>query len=152
MELKKKTTITLLTMMLVAAAATKADTGYSLASLNGNYGYTSQGTYQANIPVVAVGLLQTDGAGNLSGRETAQVYGAGSVIRTYKGTYTVNADGTGSLVINYDPSPADPTDANGNDIAVLNISYSFVIVNGKTEIHGVRLENGAVVTANFTKQ
>jgi hypothetical protein len=157
MNWKKKISLTVAIVAVAIAAwigarTAAADTGYSLSSLNGSYGYMIQGTYSGSTPLVGIGVLQADGQGNISGSETSQFYGQGSMSRTYTGSYAVNPDGTGTVTLNYAPSPSDPTDGNGNDIAVLTVSYSFVIVNSKAEFHAIRSDNGAIVTASFTKQ
>ena len=71
----------------------------SVATLRGSYGFTFTGT--ANTPGGpsqrgGVGRIVFDGLGNLIGTVTANTDGA-VLRRTFVGTYTVEADCTGSL-------------------------------------------------------
>lgn len=77
---------------------------YDVSSLNGGYAYNLNGSATDPISgsltrVAEVGLLTADGAGNVSGTDSVMV--AGSLIRrTFTGSYTINPDGTGALVLN----------------------------------------------------
>jgi hypothetical protein len=64
----------------------------------------------------------------------------------------VHADGTGTMDVAFTPSPNDPTDADGNDIALLNSAYNFVIVGNKTQLRAMRGDASLNVTASFTAQ
>jgi hypothetical protein len=69
------------------------------ASITGNYGYSLSGlvvsTGQA--PFVAAGTMTFDGSGNLTGKDTATE--GSSVSRTFTGTYSMNADCSGTVTV-----------------------------------------------------
>ncbi len=99
----------LLSAMLLAGLAPAAhaqgeNTGCSLSTLKGAYSVQGQGTIVAQLPgfpappfpfaEVAIDFL--DGAGNISGKFTANVNGV-AIPGTVSGTYTVNSDCTGTI-------------------------------------------------------
>ena len=137
------------------APAAKAANGRSLSSVKGTYGYTLQGTLGNTTPLAGIGMLVADGNGGLSGTETLQVYGQGTQTNAFLGTYLVNSDGTGTMVINYPVAPApaqDPDNPNFNVPQAVTAKYDFVIVNGVAQIKGMRSENGIIATADFRVQ
>jgi hypothetical protein len=70
----------------------------SLATVAGTYGLTTTGSIPALGPVSAVGLVTIDKSGSLSGSQTRSLNGA-VADETFTGTATVNADCTGTDVI-----------------------------------------------------
>ncbi len=88
----------------VAAAADSKQC--SLAKVAGSYGYTTSGFVAtptgAFVPVAGAGRIVFDGHGNVSGSQTRVVAGS-SLDETYSGTYTVNADCTGSFTVLVQP-------------------------------------------------
>jgi hypothetical protein len=73
----------------------------SLATLKGSYGYTAAGTIPGVGDFAAVGIFTSDGAGQVSGADTAGVSIGVIEQRTFSGTYTVDADCTGSLTLQF---------------------------------------------------
>jgi hypothetical protein len=75
----------------------ECDNGYSEKTLAGCFGWSStafvNNTSQAS---AAIGLMHLDGAGGLYGWYSGD-YVSTPVQKTYKGTYTVNPNGTGHL-------------------------------------------------------
>ena len=75
---------------------------YNLTSLNGAYAFDIAGSaYDLNgYPdlIFEMGMLTADGAGNLTGNGTLSLNGS-IIRRTFTGTYTINPDGTGSMVL-----------------------------------------------------
>ena len=135
----------------------KASNGFTSASLKGIYGYTVQGTLGMTTPMAAMGVLTADGNGGISGTETLQVYGQGTQITQFQGSYSVDAGGTGTMVINYPalPAPPDSGDPDNPPLpspAPVVARYSFVIVNGVAELRGMRSDNGIIATAAFRQQ
>src|SRR5258708_39681931 len=59
-------------------------------------------------PITETGRLALDGAGNVSGSDTVSINGD-IIRRTFLGNYTVNPDGTGTLLLN--PSWGPPIHA-----------------------------------------
>jgi hypothetical protein len=77
---------------------------YDVSSVNGAYIYSINGSALDPISgsttrIVEAGRLTADGAGNLSGADTVIVDGS-VTRRTFWGTYAINPDGTGALVLN----------------------------------------------------
>ncbi|MGH8067875.1 MAG: hypothetical protein ACRERE_22145 [Candidatus Entotheonellia bacterium] len=73
----------------------------SLSTLRGSYGYTATGTIPNVGDLAAVGILTSDGTGQVSGADTAAASIGVIEQRTFRGTYTVNADCTGSLTLQF---------------------------------------------------
>ena len=99
--------ITLITSSLPALAAQ-----CSLASVSGSYGYTSAGFVAtptgAFVPAAAAGRIVFDRHGNVAGTQTRVVAGS-ALDETYSGTYTVNADCTGSFTVVVQPDTRTST-------------------------------------------
>jgi hypothetical protein len=99
---------------------TECDNGFSEKTLAGCFGWSST-AYVGNTTqaTAAIGLMHLDGAGQLKGWYSGSYLGSPTV-RDYKGTYTVNPNGTGHLrwIDNY---------GNGDE-------FDFVIVKGGDEV------------------
>ena len=104
------------------------DFGCSNATLKGEYAF---GVTNLTIPQVVAGIKVFDGNGNLTQRD----YSGNSVPAEFaprgqeRGTYTVNPDCTGSMVINLNVPGAPPP----NGV----IEILFVISDGGRHIHEV---------------
>ena len=107
-------------------------------SLKGTYGLSCEGTIVGVGPLAVVSVLTADGDGNSSGAETLSVNGTIIPGVTFTGTYTVNADCTGSLVTT---TP---------DSSVTN--HNFVIDDNKKEIRIIVAEPGRVIVCIGRKQ
>ena len=112
----------------VARAGGTDDYGCSNATLKGEYAF---GVTNLTIPRVVAGIKVFDGNGNLTQRD----YIGDSVPAEFapkgqeRGTYTVNPDCTGSMVINLNVPGAPPP----NGV----IQILFVISDGGRHIHEV---------------
>jgi hypothetical protein len=109
-----------------AGPVVHAQSGCSVATLAGTYGFNNPGFVTADhsvkgaeVPFAAVGVLTLDGAGNVSGTYTLAIKGEISSGNTVSGTYTVNSDCTGSTTVQGAPNS------------------NFVILGGGTEIFGI---------------
>ncbi|MFO1076324.1 MAG: hypothetical protein U1E73_01200 [Planctomycetota bacterium] len=91
---------------------------YNLRSLRGRHGFTYQGNSGLGL-VASSGRIDFDGFGNLLADYTTSVGGV-AFTGSFTGTYTVNANGTGSVTLNL-PQPG--AQAHGN----------FVLVDGGDE-------------------
>ena len=84
----------------------------SLASVAGSYGYTTSGFVATPagtfVPAAAAGKITFDRNGNVSGTQTRVVAGS-SLDETYAGTYSVNADCTGSFTVLVQPDTRTST-------------------------------------------
>jgi hypothetical protein len=87
---------------LATVMSSAAHASCSLANVAGSYGYTTSGFVAtptgAFVPVSAAGRIVFDRDGNVSGTQTRVVAGS-SLDETYSGTYSVNADCTGSFTV-----------------------------------------------------
>jgi hypothetical protein len=73
------------------------DTPYTVASLEGDYGFV--GTYSGDVARL-VGTAYFDGKGSLTNGSAKVVISNGTVVPiTYAGVYTINSDGSGKLTI-----------------------------------------------------
>jgi hypothetical protein len=122
-----------------------AHEGCSLRTLNGSYGGTGTGwiatgpppTLTSNtIPIAVVALQTFDGAGNFSSSNTTNLGGL-VFTSTGSGTYTVNADCTGSVTSNM---------SNGEVI-----HFSFVAVDNGRQLQNVSTDPGIVASSTATK-
>ena len=117
-----------LALSALSGAARADGTGCSNATLQGEYAF---GVTNLTIPQVVAGIKIFDGRANLTQRD----YIGSSVPAEFappgqeRGTYTVNPDCTGSMVINLDVAGAPPP----NGV----IDILFVISNGGRHVHEV---------------
>ena len=132
--------------------AAHAATGYSLASVKGTYGYIVQGQMGNNNPIVAIGILAADGIGGVSGTETLQTIGTYAEPQAFQGSYTVDRDGSGTLVLNFPAGAVDSAHPDAVPTQGATVRYRFVIVNNKVELKGVRADNRSFATASFSLQ
>lgn len=70
----------------------------TLNSLRGRHGFTYSGSLQGVGPIASSGPIHFDGHGNLTARYTTSINGS-TFTGNFTGTYTVNPDGTGSVVL-----------------------------------------------------
>ncbi len=123
--------LALLTLGALGPASTAAFARCTNRSLAGSYGFTIQGTKLGGMGFVGqqvgVALAQFDGDGNFTQIDTVTI--AGNVVSDFThspatGTYTVNADCTGSFTINFtDGRPP--------------VAANFVLVDNGNEIDTV---------------
>jgi hypothetical protein len=108
------------------------------ASFKGTYGTSCEGTVVGVGPLTVVSILTADGGGNISGVETLSVNGGITPGVTLTGTYSVDADCTGSIV-------TTTPDGSVTD-------HDFVLDDNKKEIRIIVTEPGAVVVCTGRKQ
>jgi hypothetical protein len=110
-------------------------------TLSGDYGSTAQGVLLPNpglppeLPFTSVGVTHFDGKGNFTGREHTVVNGTEQEVdwTTNSGTYTVNLDCTGKIVLNTPNSP-------------VSLNIFFVIVRHGTEFRSILGDRGALAS------
>jgi hypothetical protein len=139
-------TLVALALVLTKPAAVKAQTGCSVATLSGGYGYAWHGFFLSHpgapvagwVPFASSGIRTYDGNGSLSGSQTSNL--AGSVFpEAYTGTYTVNSDCTGSATMNFPRGEI--------------VTENFTIVDGAKEIERIAtVQRGGVVSGSLKKQ
>ena len=121
--------------------AVYAQSGCSVATLNGSYGFSDsgfspKGTHgSAKFPVAAAGVGTFDGAGSFSAIFAQSFDGTSSLANSATGTYTVNSDCTGAL-----------TSTNGPD------NFAFVIVSGGADVLATDISPGTTAKLEFKKQ
>ena len=121
-----------------------AQSGCSVATLSGNYGFIQPAGFtrlhpkSPSVPWQFEGLLTFDGSGNASATYATAVNGQVFTNQTTAGTYTVNSNCTGSLAWT-------SGDAAG-------LTYNFVIVNGGNDIFAVDTSSGDTASVILKKQ
>jgi hypothetical protein len=110
---------------------------FSVASLNGSYGFSGSGTlgfgrYAASV----VGTTSYDGAGGCNVKARLNVTGVLVPLTTATCSYTVNPDGTGTLNVALNEG--------------LSFISSFVILDGGNELHFVLTDPFNSTVANGT--
>ena len=108
------------------------------ASFKGTYGASCEGTIVGVGPLAVVSVLTADGNGNISGVETLSVNGVITSGVSLTGTYSVDADCTGSIV------------TTAPDGAVTD--HDFVLDDNKKEFRLMPTETGFVAVCIFRKQ
>jgi hypothetical protein len=97
-----------------------AQSGCSNNSLRGNYGFQIRGTIVGFGPIVGVALVTFDGGGNFTQTDNVSVNGFPQMVnRPGSGTYSVNADCTGTQTLNSGGQVVHTTfviAANGNQV------------------------------------
>ena len=122
--------------------AAYAQSGCSVATLNGSYGWTysgfsAKGTHGTTMfPVDAAGTATFDGAGNFSVTFALSFDGTSSLGNSATGTYTVNSDCTGVLT----------STSGGTD------NFAFVIVSGGADVLATDISPGTTANLEFKKQ
>lgn len=147
--MKHLATFIVLTTAFGLGIATQAQAGEdkacSNASLQGSFGYSSTGTLLDSYvpppfagPFAEVGRQTFDGKGNTSG--TATISSNGNINRvTIQGTYTVNADCTGSMTLFIPDFGA-------------TVHADFVIDRDGAEIRAIVTETGVIESRVYRKQ
>jgi hypothetical protein len=121
-----------------------AQSGCDATTLSGAYGYNLAGfAYDAQgnfYTLASTGRLVPDGNGGLAGSETFSLDG-NILHRNYTGTYTVNADCTGSMVWQVPQGTA-----------TANIHADFVAVNNAREINLIQTDTDIIFNGVLKKQ
>lgn len=121
----------------------RAQDGCTNASFKGAYGFALNGFYYdqfGNQSVYAAnGRTVADGAGALAGTETVSFDGAIQRNLTLAGTYTVNADCTGTW--NF-------TDSKGAAVG----NFDVVMTSGGKQVQLVEYDRGVIISGTATQQ
>jgi hypothetical protein len=142
--MKRKTTILISTLMfLVGISATistmapeaRAQGNCNLQTVKGSYGYLSTGSFFGT-PLASVGSMTLDGAGNISGNDTNS-FGGSVSSNPFTGSYSVNADCTGTLAVSF---------------GFFTIDNHMVIVDNGKEIFVIETNPGSVATLVLKRQ
>ncbi len=136
-----RTTLGLILFVVLASLVPAANArSCSLQGVSGRYGYTISGTIPTLGAVAAVGNVSLDAEGNVTGAQTASFNGA-IVKETLSGTYTVNADCTGTATISVFRS----------GVLVRTSNFDVVWDNNQRELRAIFLTAGTVLTVNGRK-
>ena len=87
--------VTAFASLLGLGIDSRAQAECSTASLKGTFGLTCQGTL-GGLPAAEVGVATYDGRGHVVGKSTISLNGTVTTDVPFEGTYTLNADCTGS--------------------------------------------------------
>ncbi len=121
------------TCLLSLGVGSHAQAACSEASLKGTYALSCTGT-DNGAPIAIVGLMTLDGKGQLSVTNTISLNGTILQGVSATGTYTVNADCTGSTVIDE------------------SLHYNLAISDNTREFYSIQTDPGTVVTCRKKKQ
>jgi hypothetical protein len=103
----------------------RAQNACSAASLQGSYGLAVDGFFYDVNGFQGVydsaGVAVADGAGNITGTDTVNIDGTPTRGRKFTGTYTVNADCSGTMILK---------DSSGNPIT----NMDMVVTNGGKDV------------------
>ena len=123
--------------MLMCSSCLAAQT-CSTESLKGAYGFSVKGTnVVANVQFAITGRFESDGEGHFAGAGSESV--SGSVFHTaFQGTYEINADCTGSAILQF-----------SNNVAA---HLEFVLVDDAAEILIIDTDQGTIETGVAKKQ
>ena len=142
--MKRKLWITTLVVLSAALLASTAPSVHadscSLGGVAGRYGYTTSGTIPTLGAVAGVGHVSLDRTRNLTGSQTVSFNGA-IASETLSGTYSVNADCTGSATISVFRSGVLVR------TSVLNLVYD----DHQREIRAIFTTAGTAITVNARK-
>lgn len=140
----KRILLSLLIMLLAAANSFARDRSqaFSNADIKGSYGLLAQGTSadpgaQISFPAVYVGIVSSDGNGDLQGNGTINPGGPLSGLTpgqavTLTGTYSVDTDGTGN-VTGSGAGVNDPPSVLGAGALVIELSNQIQVVSTQTD-------------------
>ena len=113
----------------------------SSRSISGNYGMTVNASNVVapgvSIPIVAVGLINFNGEGTLTGTATTS-FGGGVGTDSVTGVYSVESNCTGSFSVTF---------SNG-----FTINHNFVLVDEGKEIIFIQTDQNTVTTGRFRRQ
>jgi hypothetical protein len=119
--------LTFLTVSSMAAAAPTAR--FSVGDVRGGYGFSVLG-FAASMASAGAGVFTADGKGNITaGQLTLNVNGV-SCHSTLNGTYTVNADGSGTLTLILTEDPA----SSAKNCQSLATHFSLALTDGGRQI------------------
>ena len=120
---------------------------FSSKSLVGDYVFAENGTVGANFGLAAIGRLTFDGNGGVTGWEIVRNSNR-NVTTTCTGSYTVEADGRGTLILTHTDATA------GEEAPTTQSAYEFVVYGAGPvgeRLSAIRSDNGTAVNVHLTK-
>jgi hypothetical protein len=108
--------------------------GFSQASMKGSFAGTFSGniyTGSQHLPILGTGIYIADGAGNLTGHETYTVAST-PCEATIKGTYTIEADGSGTDTVTFTTSSPGCTSGTYKQSLAIARSGQLVLLSNTT--------------------
>ncbi len=117
-------------------------TGCNAAMVAGGYSYSVNGTVFSAGTLAGfysiVGVLTADGVGSLSGTDTISENGQVQSGRTYTGTYSVQANCSGTMTLNYTGQQAVP--------------FAIAVSNSGYQVGFLQMNNGTVGVGTAIRQ
>jgi hypothetical protein len=114
----------------------------SASMFTGGYSYNVNGTiFNAGALVgyySVVGVLTADGVGSVSGTDTISENGTVLSGRLFTGTYSVQANCSGTVTLNY--------------VGQTPVSFSIAVSNSGSQVAFLQLSNGAVAAGTAMRQ
>lgn len=142
-----------LTLFVGTSTSVQAVQGNTVSSITGDFILDEAGTV-GNRPYLGIGLVKLDGKGGVQGITTMSGKGTGTVTSTVSGSYVVNNDGTGSMVLRYSSSGPTTIAEDGTEVIgtlLEGATYNFVAVSAN-HLRAIRTEGGQSVSASLSKQ
>jgi hypothetical protein len=131
----------LLVLGLAPALLADDDHGCSYRSVAGNWGYRYTGTVLPSDPVGAVGIFTLDKNGNVSDGKLTENDAGFITHATFSGTFTVNADCTGSIAVTLF--------VDGNPIG--DGEFDIVWIDNSNDVRMVLIADNEVLTLDGKK-
>jgi hypothetical protein len=124
------------------AKAQDANTGCTMASITGNFGFNFAGWNNVSgtyVPAASVGKLIYSGTGSLSGTITSVTGGVVGLPSGFSGSYTINADCTGAALITPEGSTT-------------TAHFNMVASGQGSLIYFIQTDNGNTVSGTANRQ
>lgn len=135
--------VTVLVGRFTAQPVVRAQSGCTVGSLKGSYSLAINGFFYDADGFQGVyssaGLAVADGTGIISGTDTVNLDGTPTRGRQFTGTYTVNSNCTGSMILN---------DSSGTEI----LSMDLVVANGGKTVALVDYDTDMILNGTATLQ
>ena len=131
---------------IVASAqiAQQSAGGFSTAAMGGSFVLQENG-YLSNGPFYLLGAFRADGQGNITGTATYQALGL-NYTSTVNGTYTVNPNGSGNLVLTLTATASDGT------TSPVNFTYAFWMIKATGYTLAMSMDPGTTAVAMISSR
>src|SRR3954468_5142022 len=126
----------MLALLLAISSSASAENKCALGTLKGQYAFTGQGFIEALEPGVQrmhFGFFRFDGAGKLTGKQSSSR--GGKIGREeLEGTYTINADCSGTMTFSFTGKPQSET------------HWDVYVADGGKKGNMIRMDEGNMAT------
>ncbi|MDX1981051.1 MAG: hypothetical protein SFV51_12340 [Bryobacteraceae bacterium] len=120
-------------------------TGVTLAGLKGRYAFSETGAVNHTSTHLAIGTIELDGSGAVTGSVEFRTLGRSVVSRRLTGVYTVSGAGLGEMTLQYSEPSAEEGETE-------TTQFRFAIIVAGQDLVGVRLDNGVNAVSRLARQ